>query len=101
MENKDTDAEAFNETQNQINTNQVPALVKTFAEYEKCHFDRERVFHHFMRDEESEYLDNFRQDVLQHLAGSIVVKEHRTRYQKEQYDRFMASLVNRNLKNAN
>jgi hypothetical protein len=29
---------------------------------------------------------------LQHLAGSIVVKEHRERYQKEQFDRFVASM---------
>jgi hypothetical protein len=29
---------------------------------------------------------------LLHLAGSIVVKEHRLRYQKEQYERFIASL---------
>ena len=34
----------------------------------------------------------FRTDLLQHLAGSIVVKEHRLRYQKEQFDRFIASL---------
>ncbi len=26
------------------------------------------------------------------MAGSIVVKEHRIRYQKEQYDRFVASM---------
>jgi len=34
----------------------------------------------------------FRTDLLQHLAGSIVVKEHRQRYQKEQFDRFIASM---------
>jgi hypothetical protein len=34
----------------------------------------------------------FRTDLLQHLAGSIVVKESRQRYQKEQFDRFIASL---------
>jgi hypothetical protein len=36
-------------------------------------------------------VDNFRQDLLKHLAGNIVVKEHRIRYQKEQFDRFIAS----------
>jgi len=34
----------------------------------------------------------FRTELLQHLAGSIVVKEHRLRYQKEQFDRFISSL---------
>ena len=37
-------------------------------------------------------LDVFRQDLLKHLAGNIVVKEHKIRYQKEQFDRFLASL---------
>ena len=36
-------------------------------------------------------MDNFRQDLLKHLAGSIVIKNHRIRYQKEQFDRFVAS----------
>jgi len=37
-------------------------------------------------------LDVFRKDLLKHLAGNIVVKEHKIRYQKEQFDRFLASL---------
>ena len=37
--------------------------------------------------------------MLQHLAGSIVVKEHRLRYQREQYERFIASLNERALFN--
>lgn len=43
--------------------------------------------------------DAFRVDLLKHLAGAIVVKEHRVRYQKEQFDRFMASVAVSNLKN--
>ena len=35
---------------------------------------------------------DFRADLLRHLAGSIVNKSHRLRYQKEQFDRFVASL---------
>ena len=31
------------------------------------------------------------------MAGSIIVKEHRQRYQKEQFDRFMISLSFRHL----
>lgn len=34
----------------------------------------------------------FREDLLKHLAGSLVIKEHRLRYQKEQFDRFVSSI---------
>jgi len=35
------------------------------------------------------------------LSQSIVVKEHRIRYQKEQWDRFLISVNNSNLKDRN
>lgn len=43
--------------------------------------------------------DKFREDLLKHLAGSIVIKEHKIRYQKEQFDRFVASMNFYELKN--
>ena len=46
-------------------------------------------------------LDAFRQDLLKHLAANIVVKEHKIRYQKEQFDRLMASLTFWELKKTN
>ena len=46
-------------------------------------------------------LDVFRQELLKHLAGNIIVKEHKIRYQKEQFDRFLASLSFFELKNTN
>jgi len=55
----------------------------TFSDYERLFNERSRVYHHYMKDQESEYLDTFRSDLLQHLAGSIIVKEHRLRYQRE------------------
>lgn len=58
-------------------------LMERFTEYEKAYNDKQRVYHHFMAEEESEALQNFREQLFQHLAGSIVVKEHRQRYQKE------------------
>jgi len=45
--------------------------------------------------------DAFRTDLLKHLAGNIVIKEHRVRYQKEQFDRFVASINFLELKNTN
>ena len=67
-------------------------LVADFAEYEKLYNERQRIYHHFTREHQSEAMTVFRTDLLQHLAGSIIVKEHRQRYQKEQYDRFLASM---------
>lgn len=46
----------------------------------------------------SEALDKFRFDLLKHLAGSIVVKEHKIRYQKEQFDRYMYTAQDPELK---
>jgi hypothetical protein len=46
-------------------------------------------------------MDTFRSSLLQHLAGSIVVKEHRQRYQKEQFDRFITSTMTPSLKKTN
>ena len=45
--------------------------------------------------------DDFRIDLLKHLAGNIVVKEHRVRYQKEQFDRFITSTQFNQLKATN
>lgn len=84
-------------------------LFNTFTEYERHFNERQRIYHHFVQDTQdengqrttSEYLDSFRSELLQHLAGSIIVKEHRQRYQKEQYDRFAWSLLNHKLKRTN
>ena len=43
--------------------------------------------------------DVFRASLLKHLAGSIVIKNHRIRYQKEQFDRFLASTKDFTLQN--
>jgi len=50
-----------------------------------------------VKDDATEVMDTFRNDLLQHLAGSIIVKDHRQRYQKEQYNRFVASVQYRSL----
>ena len=46
----------------------------------------------------NEAIDRFRNDLLRHLAGNIVVKEHKIRYQKEQFDRLIASQQYQGLK---
>lgn len=59
--------------------------------------ERAEIYAEYYAGDDSD--DSFRQDLLKHLAGNIVVKEHRLRYQKEQFDRFIASLSYRDLKN--
>jgi hypothetical protein len=44
-----------------------------------------------LTESNDESLTKFRQAIMLHLAGSIVVKEHRERYQKEQFDRFVVT----------
>ena len=52
-------------------------LMSDFEEYEKIYNERQRIYHHFTREHESEAMAVFRTELLQHLAGSIVVKESR------------------------
>lgn len=88
----DAEAKAYIEQIKQIDEHQAKELLSHFTEYEKVFNEKERVYHHFMNGQESEYLDTLRVELLEHLAGNIIVKEHKDRYQKEQYERFLASL---------
>lgn len=88
-----------------VNSN-MKDLFNTFGEYERTHTERDRIYHHFVssgsaEQPQSEYLDAFRNSLLQHLAGNIIVKENRNRYQKEQFDRYVASCINPHLKKTN
>lgn len=73
-----------------INT-KIRSIHDDFNEFEKIHNERARIYHHYMTEQKTEALDTFKDEILQHLAGSIVVKEHRVRYQKEQFNRFLVS----------
>lgn len=86
------DYDAFEGQLNELKEVRVKNLVSDFSDYEKIFNERQRIYHNFANDSNSESLTVFRSDLLQHLAGSIVVKEHRQRYQKEQFDRFISSL---------
>lgn len=93
--------DSFIGTLNEINDTKGKKLINDFKEYQNVNNERERLYHHFTREHESEAMAVFRTELLQHLAGSIVVKESRTRYQKEQFDRFIASLQNNGLNKKN
>lgn len=55
-------------------------MVNDFTEYEKAYNERQRIYHGFTRESTNEAVDTFKEELLQHLAGSIIVKEHRQRY---------------------
>lgn len=77
---------------NQIDENQIQSLLGEFNEFEKANSEKDRIYHHYMSEETSEALQNFRKELLHYLAMNIVVKEHKMRYQTEQYERFVKSL---------
>ena len=52
-------------------------------------YKRDNVFQ--VEETNSQMGQDFQQGLLLRLATGIVIKEHRLRYQKEQYDRFFAS----------
>jgi hypothetical protein len=71
------DFEAFEGTLNELKNGRAKNLVAQFAEWEKVYQERQRLYHHFTSESTSESMTVFRTELLQHLAGSIVVKEHR------------------------
>ena len=72
-------------------------LVDLIDECNRAQKEREDIYTGYDADEDKH--DEFRCDLLKHLAGNIVIKEHKIRYQKEQFDRFVASMSSHELKN--
>ena len=67
-------------------------LLDDINDHDRANSERKNIYADYYKDEDLELgTANFRVDLLKHLAGSIVIKEHRVRYQKEQFDRFVTS----------
>ena len=77
--------------------NDINSSKKTFEDFNQASVQRNDVFQNYLSNTDSEYLDTFKNELLHHLALSIVVKESRQRYQKEQFDRLLISAQNRSL----
>lgn len=75
--------DTFIGTLNEVFESKGQKLISDFAEYDRIYNERQRIYHSFTREHQSEAMAVFRTELLQHLAGSIVVKESRQRYQKE------------------
>lgn len=82
-------------------TSNLGSAQQTFEDYADAQGKRKEVFQNFRADVNVDVLDQFKNKLLHHLSSSIVVKENRNRYQKEQFDRLLVSAQARNLKNQN
>ena len=80
----------------QIFDGELKQLLSNIEECAASQVQRDALYAGLQEDASS--VDSFRHDLLRHLAGSLVIKEHRIRYQKEQFDRFVTSLEFRGLK---
>ncbi len=67
------------------------ALLENMSAHEAAFAERAALYQDYLSGEVSMEGGHFKTDLLRHLAGAIVVKDHRVRYQKEQFDRFATS----------
>ena len=78
------------------------SLLDAIEEHQKVFSERSHLYENYCSESsvamQERGEDTFRLYLLRHLAAEIVVKEHRNRYQKEQFDRFMASARMHSLK---
>jgi len=72
---------------------------RTFENFHASNSQRNTIFSNFRKDANNENLEVFKNELLQHLSQTIVVKENRERYQKEQFDRLLISMQTSTLKN--
>jgi hypothetical protein len=63
--------------------------VNTFAEYNQAATERAQTFENFVAAGSNEVLDTYKASLIEYLSNSIVVRESRDRYQKEQFDRMV------------
>jgi hypothetical protein len=97
----DTESSAFMDAYKEFKGSQVVDLLDTILQHDLAHSKRSILYNKAHLHSNSEGLFNFRQELFQHLASNIYVKEHRMRYQQEQFERFLASLGNNYLYNSN
>jgi len=68
----------------EIRNGDMEQFIADCDEYASKTADRDSLYENeFGEDLAGKFSENFRFDVLKHLAGTIIVKEHKIRYQKE------------------
>ena len=56
------------------------SLFRNMNEHDQAFNERSALYSDYISQNTTLSMNNFRIDLLKHLAGSIVVKEHRLRY---------------------
>jgi hypothetical protein len=70
----------------------IPQIESAKTNFDGCneaHDKRDTIFKNIVKDDKVDRLDDFRVQLIQHLSMSLVIKENRKRYQKEQFDRMI------------
>jgi hypothetical protein len=81
---------AFESTFVKINQD-VQSFKTALTNFESARSKRDNFFSSFEKDDEIENTpEKVKDDLLAYLSGAIVLKDHRYRYQQEQYDRYLA-----------
>jgi len=69
----------------------IESATQNFEQFHAANEERNKVFAGFRADSTVENADAFKSELIQHLSQSIVVKENRHRYQKEQFNRMLVA----------
>lgn len=79
-----------------LNNGELKNLHGLIVEHSAAFGEREKLYSNYCSgdavEEREQGEDRFRVMLLAHLAGNVFVKDHRLRYQQEQFDRFAASM---------
>jgi len=73
----------FKEQVDEIKSGDIATLLVDITLHESAFKDRAAVYAEYFNADTPMETMNFRNSLLRHLAGSIVVKDHRNRYQRE------------------
>lgn len=74
------DAKIFKEQVDDLRSGEMASLFRNMNEHDQAFNERSALYSDYISQNTTLSMNNFRIDLLKHLAGSIVVKEHRLRY---------------------
>ena len=74
------DAKIFKEQVDDLRSGELASLFRNMNEHDQAFNERSALYSDYISQNTTLSMNNFRIDLLKHLAGSIVVKEHRLRY---------------------
>jgi len=73
----------FKEQVDEISSGDLATLMDDVHAHEEAFNQRSEIYADYFSEETTLEVENFKVELLRHLAGSIIVKDHRNRYQRE------------------